>query len=389
MPAALPIDQLIQPLSKEQVAQSILNLCASAGLKTTSWQSGGAALTIIDVISQLFAGFTVGISNFVRSGFLDLATGAFLTLDAYFTYGVLREEASYASTPCTVTNASGGLYTFKEGTFIASNSTTGITFVNLAPFTLQPTGNPGASQTVSMQAQTPGSPGTSSAGQIDHVVTSATGVSITNPTAAIGIDGESDELLRQRCRDKLGSLSPDGPKGAYEFVAKSATDSGGNPLGVTRVFVRTGTGDGLVFIYVAGASGALPSGDITIINDAIQRQAVPDSTLAVVHNSTNVVVDLTVDVWVYTAAGMSDADIEAATIAAMDAYFPTVPIGGFVLTSPPGALLFRPLEAIVKDAFGVNGIQAKFFPEADVSLGQGEVAVPGTFTVNVHQVIGP
>lgn len=387
--ADLPIDQLIKPLSKEQVAATILGLCAAAGLKTTSWQTGGAALTIIDVVAQLFAGFTQAIANFIRGGFLDFATGAYLTLLAYFGYGVLREEATYASGNVTVTNASGGLYTFKAGTFIASNSTTGITFTNIADFTLQPVGNPGASIPVAMQAQTPGAKGTSSAGQIDHVVTGASGVSVTNAVAFVGVDEESDELLRQRCRDKLGSLSPDGPSGAFEFFAKSALDSNGNPLGVTRVHVRAPDGTGVVTVWVAGAAGALPGPDITIINDAIQRNATPDSTLCVVRNSVNVVVDLTVDVWVYTGAGMSNAEIEAATIVALDGYFPAIPISGFILGSPPGAVLFRPMEATVRDAFGVFGIQAKFFPEADIPLAEGEVAVPGVFTVNVHQVAGP
>lgn len=385
---ALPLDVLITPQTKEQLRKAILDLCAASGLRVSSWQVGGAARTLIANFAQLMAPFTDAIAFFTQAGFLDLATGSYLTLLAYYVYGVERIEPTYSAGDCTVTNTAGGLYTFEIGEFIASDSTTGTTFSNTAAFTLDPVGNPGAVQTVPMQAQVAGAAGTSSPGNIDSVVTAVIGVTVSNDNAFVGFDGETDEELRQRCRDKLGSLSPNGSKSAYAYIAKSATDSSGAPLGINRVKIDTPDGTGVVKITLATKSGALSSSALTAVTTAIKTQVVPDSVTAQVQNSVNFAQNVLCDLWIYEDAGLTDAELQTAIEGIFNDYWPTVPIGGYVLDPPPataGVRLWRVLEAKI---IGVSSraIEAIVNPETDVAFFSTTVGTPGTLTLTVHRV---
>jgi uncharacterized phage protein gp47/JayE len=381
---ALPLDVLIQPQSKEQVQAAILDLCVAAGLKVTTWKTGGVALTLVGVVSQLFAGFTSVVSPFVKGGFLDLAEAGYLTLLAFYVYGVSRIEAIYAAGDVSVTNTGGGLYTFAPGEFICSNPTTGITFANDGAFTVQPTGHLGSTQTVGVKAQTAGSLGTSVAGSISKVVTSIAGLTVTNPTALVGVDEESDPQLRQRCRDKLGSLSPNGARGAYEFVAKSAVDNTGAPIGVARVQVLAADGTGQVTMYVATATGALTGPALAIVADDVARQAVPDSVLSSVLNSTAVAASQVLTVYVDPAFNLSVADVRSVVQAGLLAVYPSVPIGGFKIYPSPNPLGALPAGWVAGrvDAMHPAFVQT-LVSGGDFVMSPGQVAELGTVTAAV------
>lgn len=108
----LPIDQLIKPLSKDEVKDSIYRLMAATGLPVTSWPEGGVARTIVAIVAAIFAGFTDVIAVAIRAGFLDLAEGIWLTLLARYVYGVDRIEATFAAGEVTLNNTGGGVYSF-------------------------------------------------------------------------------------------------------------------------------------------------------------------------------------------------------------------------------------------------------------------------------------
>jgi hypothetical protein len=384
--ADLPLDVLIKPLTKEQVRATILDLCVQYGLRTRSWQPGGVTRTLIAVISQLFATFSGGVAKITRSGFLDLADGPYLTLLAYFGYGVQRILATFAAGNCTVTNTGGGLYSFEVGEFIAKSSTTEVTYTNTAAFTLQPVGNLGSTAPVPMQAQVAGAAGTAGVHDIDELVTVAIGVEIDNEAALVGIDAELDEDLRERCRDKLGALSPNGAKDAYRYVARSAVNDDGAPIGVNRVKIKAPDGSGKVDVWVATKSGALAGSDLVALRGQIQRLVVPDSVDAEVHNSTNVAQNLTVDIYVDQDSGRSDDEWQTLVENTMLEYWPKVPIGGYVLSPPSsGRLLYRAIEAAITSR-SPQIFEAIVSNEVDHILGVAEVATPGNVNVNVNRV---
>lgn len=114
------------------------------------------------------------------------------------------------------------------------------------------------------QADLAGPTATAAPGAITQPVTVLAGVEVTNVLAFVGAEWESNQALVVRCRLKLQSLSPMGPRGAYEFFALSsdAILAAQDPpvfltTPITRVVVQASTTTGVVNTVVASATGAV------------------------------------------------------------------------------------------------------------------------------------
>ncbi|WP_437647879.1 baseplate J/gp47 family protein [Sorangium sp. So ce362] len=384
----LPIDQLIQPLTPGQVKDSIYRLLSASGLPVTSWHEGAVARSIIAVIAAIFAGFTQVIALAIRANYLDLAEGIWLTLLAYYVYGVERVEATFATGQVTLVNAGGGVYPFEAGEFICRNPTTDAHYTNASFFEL----GAGQTLTIDVRAVVAGAEGSSSAGQITALVTEMLSVTCSNAAALNGRDQESDPALRQVCRDSLGALSPNGPQAAYEYWAKRARRADGTIVNVTRVWVSPGSSVGHVQVYVASPSGAVdgsagdPSTDLGAVASTIMRLVVPKGATCTVSSAVAVTVTVTGTAWVQVAANLSDAAWQTLFLQQLTMYLAEVPIGGHVLTSVPGHV-FR--NAIIGQVEGVSKFVIKFdptLPAGDTSLAEGQVPVSGAHSIAVQQV---
>lgn len=126
-----------------------------------------------------------------------------------------------------------------------------------------------ATSLVTISADLAGTDGTSNGGTITQTVTSNNGVFVANPTAIVGRGWETNVQLATRCRARLASISPNGPKGAYFYFATSAADILSNPSNplfvapavtipaITRASVSRDPATGTVTVVVASASGAV------------------------------------------------------------------------------------------------------------------------------------
>jgi phage-related baseplate assembly protein len=221
---------------------------------------------------------------------------------------------------------------------------------------------------------------------------------VSNASALIGADPEDDEPLRERCREKTGILSPNGPRDAYAFVAKSAVRSDGVPAGVTRVrSVPDGVGG--VDVYVAAASGDLngdigdTSTDLGAVDDAIQRQAAPLAIDARVQSATPVPIVIEYSVWVRTSS-RTNAEIEDIINAALARFMEAQPIGGQLIPDESTGRVYRSaIEAAIDvalesidpdDAFVMR--RTLTAPAADVDLAIDEAPTLSTITETVTQV---
>lgn len=122
---------------------------------------------------------------------------------------------------------------------------------------------------ITVVADLAGTGGTSVAGAITLAVTSNPGVYVANPSNIIGSGFETNTALAARCRARLASLSPNGPKGAYAYFALSASDilgNSSNPLfvapavtipAITRADVVRSSSTGIVTTVIASAAGAV------------------------------------------------------------------------------------------------------------------------------------
>ncbi|MGK4001098.1 baseplate J/gp47 family protein [Sorangium sp. So ce1036] len=384
----LPIDQLTKPLTRKQVRESIYRLLAAMKLPVTAWQDGGVAKAIISVVSAIFAGFTEVIALAIRANFLDTAEGIWLTLLAYYVYGVQRIEATFASGEVQLVNTGGGIFEFEPGEFICRHAVSGQQYTNVAFFRLEA----GQTLNVAIRALEAGSRSSATPGQITVLVTTMRGVTCSNPAPVVGRDGETDPELRERCRDSLGALSPNGPEAAYSYWAKSARRADGQPVNVNRVWVSKASSVGHVTVYVASPSGAVPgtidddSTDLGAVDKAIRTKVVPLGVTCTVASAVPHPLPITCEVWISKEANLNEAQIILDVGQRINSYYSSSPIGGHTLSPGTTGFIFK--NAIIGQIEAVypSIIKADVStPAGDVELLENEVALGSVNSVTVHQ----
>lgn len=387
----LALSDLLTATTTAQAETLILNTAASLGLPVTAWQPGGVVRSLIKVIAYVYATLTAILVIAIGGGFLETAAAGWLTLLARNVYGVERITATFASAPnaLRLTNGGGGLYVIAPGDLIVSATIGGVkrTYRNTSGGTLTP--GPTTTLDLDIQALESGAGSTVAPGAITTLETVLLGVTCTNTVSVIGQDEEPDSDLRERCRDKLGTLSPNGPKGAYRYYAKSATLDG-TAIGVRHVRIPTPPGDGSLTVIVATDSGAVSGtvGDTTtalgVIDYDIQNNAVPEGVGPVtVQSASTLNVAVAATIYVDKAASLSDADVKAAADAALGVYLARVPIGGLIKTQ--GKLFVNALEAVIRSASPHIVTVNVTSPAADVTVVSTAKPVysgPGVFAVN-------
>jgi hypothetical protein len=349
MSSPFTTDDLTTPLTVADVKASIYRVMATIGVSTTGWKPGAVVRTIVAANAIVIAALSNLIALIARSGFLELAAGAWLTLVAFFTYNVTRIEATFASGNVTLNNTGGGVYSLGPGDLILSNPATGKTYRNTSPVSV------GALQVgivVPVAAIEAGAASTALPNEITGFVTPLLGVNSTNPLAVVGFDAEEDPALQARCSDKLGSLSPNGPPDAYSFVARSALRADGSPVGVTRVrSIPDGLGG--IDVYLATPSGGLTgtvgdlSTDLGAADDLLQRSATPLAVTARVHAASPVVIPVTYEIWLYNDGGLTSLQIQDAIGVELANFMAVQPIGGNAIDVDPGKVFVSAISAVV------------------------------------------
>jgi hypothetical protein len=382
---SLGVDDLITEQTPDQVKASLYALAATFGLNTTAWQRLSPLRTIFTVVAYLFSGLTKLQAAINRSAFLDTAEGDWLTLVAWFMYGVTRIAATFASGTILISNAGGGLYTYSPGDLVVRNTVTNKTYTNTALVTINPLAS---NVSVAIRAIEAGAASTATPGQIAAFVAASPQLSISQTAAIVGVDAELDADLRQRCRDKLGSLSPAGPAAAYSFIAKTPALNGG--VTVTRVLVRPALGDGTIRVVVAGPSGAIsgttgnPATDLGKLFIALNALAVPAGYTLLLSSAANKAVTLDNTTYVASSSGLLNADVSTAVATALTGYVATLPIGGIDLGAG-GVVPYRAVEGVIKGA-STGIIEGKLVTETDTALAATEVAVLNLPVTTVVQV---
>jgi phage-related baseplate assembly protein len=384
--------ELTTPLTADEVEAAIYAAVEARGAKTTAWKPGAVVRTIIAGVSIVLAAFSSLIALVSSGGFLSLASGDWLTLLARYVFGLDRIGATFATGTVTLTNTSATPYSGGAADLIVQNSTTGAVYRSTEAWSLDAAGGPDDEIDVAVKAAEAGSDSTSPAGDIDALVTTLSGVTVTNAAAVVGTDEEDDDALETRCLERTGALSPNGPKDAYGYAARNAVDSDGNAIGVTRVATQA-VGDGTVNVWVATASGEVtgdagdPETDLGAIAAAIYEQAEPLAVDADVDTATSLSVAVTYELWIYTSAGLTEAAVEILVEEALTDLFAATPIGGHVIGTNRRVYvddISAAIDAVHKKVFHVD-VTA---PAADVGLSINHVPVLGTVNATVNLVAG-
>jgi len=385
--ALLALTTLLYEATKAEIYAKALEVADTLGLPVTSWSPGDPTRSLYHVLSEELETVEEIVSNYVASGFLDWATGDWLTLLANQVFRAERTAATYATTTVTLTNGGGGYFGgIEAGDITFKNSLTGATYTNTSGGDLL--SGPGTTLDVTVVADEAGSDGSAGATEIDTLVTTYNGVTCSNATAATGVDEESDAALRIRCRAKLGSLSPNGPADAYDYVATTSELTGTTNVTRSRTDGDSTTGD--VDVYLAGPSGAVAGPDVTLVESAILTYATPQCITPNVVSATAVSIAVTYQLWLYEAVGETTATIKVAVAAALAALFAAEPIGGDIITTPPGSFYKELIEATILKVYPNHAFRVSVAaPAGDTSLTISQVATLGTVTPTVTLVSDP
>jgi hypothetical protein len=384
------LDELTTPATAAEITEKIYEALAARGVSTTAWKSGSVVRTIIAGVAIVLAAFSRLQAAIAKSGFLELAEGDWLTLVALYVYGVARDEGAFASGTVTLTNTGGGVYSGGADDLVFRHATSGKTYRNTGTYSL----GAGATLVVPIQATEIGSASTATPGTITAFVTPLIGVTVTNAASVVGRDPATDAELRTLCYEKTGTLSPNGPRDAYAFVARSAVRADGSSIGVTRVrSVPDGLGG--VTVYVATATGGVtgsagdPSTDLGAINAAIQELCAPLAITATVVSAVAEIIAPTYELWVRDTTGMGTAEIEAAVAARLTALMASSPIGGHVIGGV-GKIYVTAIETTIGAALEDDLVRVVVtVPAADVTIAINEAPVLGAITVTaIHEVSG-
>lgn len=380
------LDELTTPLTSDQVKTKIYTAIAAMGVDTTVWKPGAVTRTMIAAFSIVVAACSTLVASVARGGFLELAEDAWLALKAKYDYGVDKVYAQFAAGEVTLVNTGGGVFSFDAGDVVFGNTSTGKTYRNTGAFNLAAL----ATITIPIAADEAGEASTSAPGTITTLVTPLTGVTVSNATAVIGRDAESDPELRTRCAEKLGSLSPNGPWDAFSFAARGARRQDGTLVGVNRVRVKK-DGFGNVSVYVASASGAVtgtrtdPSTDLGAVDAAIQKNAATITDTASAISAAPVSIAVTYTAYLYNTSGLTQAQILARIAAALVEFMRGQPIGGNVVGADPGKVFVDAVRTAIGAALPQIFHVVVTVPVADVALTIGQVPVLGTVTGHLVQ----
>lgn len=332
---ALSIDDLFTSGTPDQVMESILDSLEAKGLPARQWRPGGALRTIVRILATMFAAFTLVMVAFIKSGFLTTSQGSWLTMLAKNVYNVERIEATFASGQIQLHNSGGGVFPLGIGecrVLWAKSPSIKKAYTNTQAFTL----NPGDTLLIDFSAVEAGSASSAPPGEIVELETDLVDVEVTNPGSFIGTDAEKDEALRIRCLNKLASLSPRGPRGAYGYAITSAKRLDGSPVDINRYKTSPSSSTGVVDVWIASSSGAPTTEDHDAVVASIEENARPDTVTVNVYDATEIPLLATLTVWAVATPGVSAQAIEDAVQEKLGALIAAYPIGG--IAKPPATL---------------------------------------------------
>ncbi len=370
--------------TKDAIYTRALAIANAIGLPVSSWQAGDPTRSLYWIEAELLSSLEDLVTGFISSGFLDYAHEDWLKICAKQTFNVDVPGATFATTDVLLTNAGGGVYDFDPGDLTVKSTISGKTFRNTTG------GHLGALSTLSVTvlADEAGSASSAAIGEIDDLVTGLLKVTCSNAVAAVGVDEQDESVTVAQCRDKLGALSPDGPKEAYGYVARNAALSGTSAVTRVRMYSDSDTGD--VTGYFAGSGGGITGTDLTLVNAAIAKYATPLCVTFTGLSAANVAVPVTYAVWIYKSCNATEAEVKATILKALEQMLATREIGGDII--PPattGSLYASMIESTIRATYPQIFRVTVTTPAGDTPLTNDQVATLGTVSPAVNFVVNP
>lgn len=387
----LSLRQLLTPVSEDDFLAFLLGTLDSLGFTATSWQSGGAARTLTQLLARVGSDLTYAIADITAGGFAGLAKGAYADMVGLYMFNLTRVQASSTIGQMVLTSSpAAAAHTFAAGELLIGDKplSPDNTFQVLSGPGPGPTWtlNPGTSMLVTVASAVPGSKANgvpTNSGTLAIVGTPLAGVSVSNPTnppatptntwiTVPGQDKESDGpggRYNARMIGRWDRLSYSNTEGAYRAWVLEALPA------VTRLTVRPGVAPLVIHIAGATATGGLTGPQISTIvdylngaTDGVGRRPMND-ILEVV--SANVVTSPALALTIYVKSPFSADAITRVNTALIELEAAT-PIGGKrVLNTGSGYVFLADLYNAVMSQQGLQNVL--FSLTGDIPLGQDDI----------------
>lgn len=371
----LTLQQLVQPLTPNQLWQVITRQLAKRGIDTTNWKPGAVVRTIFAIVSTIFASFSSWSSASISSMFLTLARGDWLAAKAHYDYSTDKFFAQPASGSINIVNSGPGVYTFDPDDLTFTLTKTNpdgslivFTYHNTATISI-PSGSPTPTSPIAVpiECETAGTATSIPPGAALTLTPAYGGLTVSVPTAVNGSDDEADQQLINRAQLAASAISPDGPSEAYVAIALGVKRANGTVI-ATQAKAIPGTpviGGTPVNVYVGGNSGGITgdplvfdgTSDLGLINLAIQTNTVPLGQTAYVFSASTKAIAIKYTVYGTKNTTLSVADIKACIEGAtgqqgaVPAYFASFPMGGY--PDPNGGdnkMFVDSIESVIEQA---------------------------------------
>lgn len=377
---SLALSDLITEEERDEVVASLLAIAALLDQPTTAWQEGNPILTLLMTASQKLADLTTLVTEITKGGFGELLpSDAWADRWALSRFNVTRVPATQATGKVNASNSSLTNYgPLQPGGLIVAHDVTGKLYRNTAVITILATTG---LDDIDLAADEPGTDSNAAPGAIETVVSGQVGVGCTNPLSVLGTDQELTPALVTRARAKLGALSPNGAKDAYNYIATTPEFSAtSTPITRTRTVLNPTTG--ALSVYLATAAGAASGPDVAIVQAAIDDNVEPWGATVTAYAATPSVVDITYEAWILNSQ-LTTAAIEEAIETALAEFFSTLDLGGYVVPPDTGDLYVETLQLVIGTATpGIRRVVISL-PAAAVALLANEVATLGTITPTI------
>jgi hypothetical protein len=362
------------------------------GLGVTSWQSGGALRTLLEIDAAALADFSatqllVAASGFLQAWLNPTAMGlsapppdAWLDLLGQNFYGLTRTAATVTQGLATLTAATGaGPYTIGAGTMWIADAA-GHRYSNLTGGTLALSGT----LQLTWVAESAGAAYNAANGAITNIVAGTlAGVTVANPDpgsgswiTSSGADAELSSAYATRCQNRWPALAASGtsPAAQFQLWALSAEAAAGHGTTIARVLVIADPSvAGQVDVYLASASGAAAGGAVTDANTYIQARVglVNSAVVAAATNSAKTIGGQVN----YFASKTTLSAVQAAVAANLSAY-----INGLPISDGTVKVYWTEIVAAIGSAFGVRDVASPTLNggTGDSTLTLGQVATLST-----------
>jgi hypothetical protein len=318
-------------ITHDEAKQSILDLLDAVGFTATSWQEGEPALACVELSAEVWAQVSK-IAVFLKGFALNAtSSGEALTRFSDSHYDNQREGAVAAQRRTTLACASGsGPHSINVGDVVLVHAD-GDTYRNIDDgVTVYPVllASGGSVSGLIFEAEVAGAAGNKANTTVTTLLTTLAGVTVASDVREReGSDQESDDVLKERNRTKWALLTEfELIDEAVINIALTATQS------VTGVIVdsQNPRGAGTFDVYMAEELATAGATDIALAQAALDARVFGSSATpktCLVFDAPITTLDFTGTV--YYKGSYTETEMEDATMAALESFVKTIPLGGF------------------------------------------------------------